>query len=52
MKRFCTSLRDHAKDIINFEKKKYYRQQKKELHAHLDAKMCYICEKRMLKKFA
>ena len=46
MKRFCTSLGDHAKDIINFEKKKILSLTKEELNSHLDAKMCYICEKK------
>ena len=28
MKKFCESLREHSKNIIDFEKKKSYRQQK------------------------
>ena len=52
MKKFCESLREHVKNIIDFEKKKMLTLIKEELKSHQDAKVCYICGKRFLKKFA
>ena len=52
MKRFCESLREHAKNVINFEKKKMLPSTKEELKSHLDAKVSYICGKRILKKLS
>ena len=52
MKNFCESLREHAKNTIYFEKKKMLLLTKEELKSHQDAKVCYICVKRFLKKFA
>ena len=52
MKRFCESLREHAKNIIDFEKKKMLPLTKEELKSHQDAKICYICGKRILQKLA
>ena len=52
MKKICTSLREHAKNIIDFEKKKMLLSTKEELKSHQDAKGCYICGKRILRKFA
>ena len=51
MKKFCESLREHAKNIIDFEKKKMLSLTKEELKSYQDRKMCYICGKRFLKKF-
>ena len=51
MKKFCTSLREHAKNIIGFEERKMLLLTKEELKSHQDAKICYICGKRFLKKF-
>ena len=51
MKKFCTSLREHAKNIIDFEKEKMSPLTKEELKSHHNAKVCYICGKRLLKKF-
>ena len=51
MKKFCTSLREHTKNIIDFEKKKMLLLTKEELKPHQDAEVCYICRKRTLKKF-
>ena len=45
MKKFCTSLREHAKNIIDFEKKKMLQLKKEELKLHQDAKLCYIWRK-------
>ena len=52
MKDFCSSLKKHATNIINFEKKKMLPLTKKELKLHQDATACYICRKTFLKKFA
>ena len=46
MKMCCISLREHAKNIIDFEKKKILTLIKEELKSHQDAKVCYICGKR------
>ena len=40
MNKFCTSLKEHATKIINFEKKKLLPLTKKELRLHQDAKAC------------
>ena len=48
--KFCESLREHAINIIDFEKKKMLPLTKEELKSHQDAKVCYICRKRILKK--
>ena len=48
----CTSLREHEKNMIDFKKKKMLPLTKEELKSHQDAKVCYICGKRILKKFA
>ena len=47
MKKFCTSLREHATN-----EKKMLPLTKKELKLHQDATEYYICKKRFLKKFA
>ena len=52
MKNFCESLREHAKNIIDFEKKNMLPLTKEELKSHQYVKVCYICGKRFLKKFA
>ena len=52
MKNFCSSLREHDVNLINFEKKKMPRLTKKELKLHHDETACYICGKRFLKTFA
>ena len=49
MEKFCESLREHAKNIINFEKKKMLPLLKQEFKSHQDAKVCYICRKQSLK---
>ena len=48
MKKFCTPLIEHPTNVLNFEKKKLLPLPKKELK--LTA--CYICEKRLSKRFA
>ena len=52
MKKFCTSLREHAINVINIEKKHMLPLTKKELKVHQDVTECYICGKRFLKHFA
>ena len=52
MKRFCKSLREHAKNKIDFEKKKMLPLTEEELKSHQDAEVCCICGKRILKKLS
>ena len=52
MKEFCSSLREHAKNIIDFENKKMLPLIKEELKSHQDARNCHLCEKRVLKKLS
>ena len=49
MKKFCTSSREYAKNIIDLEKKKMSPLAKEKLKSYQDAKLCYICRKRILK---
>ena len=51
MKKFCTSLREHAQNITDYEKKTMLPLTKEELKSYQDAKVCYICGKRILKRF-
>ena len=48
IRKFCESLREHVKNIIDFEKETMLPLTKEELKSHQDV----ICEKRFLKKFA
>ena len=52
MKKVCESLREHAKNITDFEKKKMLSFAKEEFKLHQDAKVCYIWGIRILKKLA
>ena len=52
MKKFCESLREHAKNIIDFENKKMLALTKEELKSNHDAKEYYICAKLILKKLS
>ena len=49
IKKFCTSLREHAKNVIDFEKKKMLLLTKKKLKSHQGAKYVMFVEKRILK---
>ena len=49
MKKFCTSLREHPKNIIDFEMNKLLPLAKEELKSNQKAKVCYICRKKSLK---
>ena len=46
MKKFCEPLREHAKNIIYFEKTKMLPLTTEELKLHQDAKIYYIFGKR------
>ena len=52
MKKFCETFREHAKNIVNFEKKKMLPLIHQELKPHRDAKVFYTCGKRIFKKLA
>ena len=52
MNKFCESLREHAKNIIDFEIKKMLLLTKENLKSHQDVNVCYICGKRILQKLA
>ena len=47
----CIFFREHATNVINFEKEKVLPLTKKELKLHQDVVACYICRKRFSKKF-
>ena len=49
MKEFCESLREHAKSITGFEKKKMLSLIRKELESHENQKVCCICGIRFFK---
>ena len=52
MKKFVSSLREHAKNIIDFEKKKMSPLTKEKLKSHQDTKVCHICGEKNLKKLS
>ena len=52
LKKVCPSLRKHAKNITDFEKKKMLSLLKLELKPHQEAKVCYVCGKKILKKLS
>ena len=45
MKKFCESLREHALNIINFEKKNIIPLTNEQLELHEKIKICYISNK-------
>ena len=47
MKKFCEFLRKHAIKIINFKKKKMKLLTKEQQESYENAKICYICEKKL-----
>ena len=49
MKKSCTSLKEHATNVINFEKKKVLPLIKEEVKSHQDAKFRYIWKKKIHK---
>ena len=54
MKKFCESLREHGKNINDFEKRKMLplTKEESELKSHQDGKVCSICGKKKLKKLS
>ena len=50
MKTFGTSFRKHSQNIVDFEKKKILSLTKEELKSHEEAKVYYICGKKILMK--
>ena len=46
MKKFCSFLREHATNILNFEKEKMLPLTKEELKLHQNATNSYIWEKK------
>ena len=52
MKISCSPLRQHATNILNFEKKKMLQLTKEELKSQQDARNCNICAKIILKNLA
>ena len=48
MKKFCSSFREHAENIIDLKRKiNMLPLTKEELKSYQDAKLCYICGKRI-----
>ena len=52
MKNFCDSLREHAKNITDFEKKQMLSLTREELISYQHAEVCYIWESKILKMFS
>ena len=52
MKKFCDSLREHAKNITDFEKKQMLSLTREELISYQHAEVCYIWESKILKMFS
>ena len=46
----CESLREHAKNLIDFKNKRMLPLTNEKLKSHEDAKLCYIFRKKILKK--
>ena len=51
MKKSCEFWREHALKIINFKKKKMKILTKKQQESDGNAKICYICNKRIENKY-
>ena len=47
-----TSLREHTKNTMNFEKEKMFPLTIEKFKLHQDAKVCYICENKIFKKLS
>ena len=52
MRKIWASLREHAKNLADFEKKRMLPLTKEELKSDHDVKVCYIFGKRILKKIS
>ena len=42
MKKFCASLREHVKNIVDFEKENMIQLTNEEVKSHEDGRECYI----------
>ena len=51
MKKFCESLREDAKRVINFKEKNMKLSTKEEQESYGNAKICYICKERFENKY-
>ena len=51
MKKFCESSSDHAMKIINFKNKKMKLLAKEQKESYENAKICYICKEKIVKKY-
>ena len=51
MKRFCEFLREHAVKIINLKKIKMKLLTKEQPESYGNAKICYICQKKIENKY-
>ena len=47
MKNFYESLREHAMNVISFKKKKIKLLTKEQQESYENAKICYICKKKL-----
>ena len=52
IKKFCESLKEHAKSITYFEKKKMLSLTRKKLKSYIDVDVCYICGIQFLKSLS
>ena len=50
MKKFCSCVREHAANVINFEKTKILPPTVEEQKLHQDSTVCYFCRKQKLQK--
>ena len=51
MKKFCESVREHTKKIINFKKKKMKLLTQEQQESYENAKICYICQENFENKY-
>ena len=51
MKKFCESLREHVMKIFYFKKKKIKLLTKEQQESYENAKICYICKKKIENKY-
>ena len=49
MEKLCISLREHAANVINFEKKKNVTLTEEDLKFNQHSAVCYICKKKFTK---
>ena len=51
MKKFCESVKEHTKKIINFKKKKMKLLTQEQQESYENAKICYICQENFENKY-